>query len=149
MTFSVRNVGNAALQAAAAGFTFRTSGPQSTLFPFRLEGTAPCVFSIEGGAPRPGESVANALALSFHPRPIDPEQSRSCTVGLRVSPEASGPFVQQFGFVAISGEIEQNVTVSVLFPLGDPPPLVPTLSLHWLSLLGGLFAGIAALALRR
>ncbi len=149
LEFRVRNTGKAPLEIATAGFTFRTFGPQSTLFPFRLGDTEPCFFAVEGPSPRPGEPGINGLTLSFLPRPVAVGEERVCTIGFQVSPDAAGPFVQRFSFTGVSGSQTQNVALHFVFPLGDPPPLVPTLSLHWLWLLGGLFAGIAALAIRR
>ncbi len=149
LTFTVDNVASVPLDEVTVGFTFRTFGPESTLFPFRVDATLPCFYAVEGPSPRPGQPGVNVLSISVLPRPIAVAEGRSCTVGIRISPDAAAPFVQQFGFQASAGVATETVSHFVVFPLGDPPPLVPTLSLHWLWLLGGLVAGIGAWAIRR
>ncbi len=103
MRFTIENVGDSPLDLAAAGFTYRTSGTQSTLFPFRTNETPPCYFAIEGPSPRPGEPALDSLSLTFMPTPVAIGERRSCVVGFQVSPFAAGPFVQLFGFVALAG----------------------------------------------
>lgn len=149
VSFSLRNTSGGALDIATAGFTFRTSGPQSTLIPFSVPETSPCFYAVDGGSPRPGEPGANGLTLMFLPWPVQPGELRSCTIGFRVSQDAAGPFVQRFSFTGISGTQSQNVALHFLFPLGDPPPLVPTLSSYVLWLLGAAMAVLGWAAMRR
>jgi len=136
LTFTVTNIGDEPFDRAAWTTTYFREGPTSTVFTFSTAATPPCTFSgFEFDQP-PNQPGINAAGGSFHPRPIAPGESRICVIGVRVSNQAAGPFVQTFGISGTRAEQSVGVTRSLAFNLGEPQAQrVPAISAWGVALL--------------
>jgi hypothetical protein len=135
LTYTLINSGDETLEIAAAGTVYRTFGPTSTVFLVPTASTPPCTVQTLDLSPLPGQPGAVAITSSFRPRPIPPGESRQCVMGLVISTEASGPFVQQFGFSGLIGDRSVDIAQNIFFPLGEQPKPIPTASPWGLALL--------------
>lgn len=129
LTYILTNTGDEPLDFATSGTTYIQFGPTSTVFPFPTAATPPCTFQLLDFSAPPGQPPIVVNTNSFHPRPIPPGESRRCVIGLLVSSEAAGPFVQQFGFSGTRAGRTVTAAQSITFNLGQPQPSsVPTTS---------------------
>ena len=149
VTYIITNTGDEPLEIPNAGFEYRSFGPLSTLFPFQTAATPPCGFQLLDFSTPPGVPSFVVNTLTFQPRPIAPGESRQCVTGLEVSAQTAGPFVQQFGFNASSGDRVVSEQHFVTFTLGEPPLLVPAFSWWSLALLSILILTLAGYGLPR
>jgi hypothetical protein len=129
VTYTITNTGDEPLDYAGAGFTYRTFGPLSTLFPFPTEGTPPCGFRLLDLSTPPGLPGFVANTVDFSPVPIQPGETRQCTTGLRISAETAGPFVQRFAFSGLRDGRSVSSQLHVVFTLGEPPLAIPALTI--------------------
>ncbi len=138
LTFTVTNLGDEPLDRAGWGTGFFREGPTSTVFTFSTAATPPCVYQEFQGDPgpppnRPGITAASG---SFHPRPIAPGESRICVIGVTVSTQAAGPFVQTFSFTGYRAEQSVGIARSLAFNLGVQQALpAPAISAWGVALL--------------
>ncbi len=149
LTLTLSNDGSVPLQTAGTTFTYRSFGPASTVFPVDPANVQPCPASILDLSPRPGEAPLVVYSIHFPDMPLLPGQARQCTIGLRVSEQARAPFELRVTFAGVVDGQIFGVTRSAFFGLGDPPPLVPTLSSYVLWLLGAAMAVLGWAAMRR
>lgn len=144
VTYMITNTGDEPLDYAGAGFTYRTFGPLSTLFPFPTEGTPPCGFRLLDLSTPPGVPGFVANTVDFSPVPIQPGETRRCTTGLRISAQTAGPFVLRFAFSGSRDGRSVSSQQHVVFTLGEPPLAIPALTIWGLALasLAVLLAGV-------
>ena len=137
LTYTLTNTGDEPFDAAFSGTVYIQEGPTSTVFPFPTAATPPCTFQLQDLSPAPGQPTTVGNTNSFHPRPIPPGESRQCVMGLQVSPQTAGPFVQRFGISGTRGSRTVSVARNIAFNLGQPQPSsVPAISNWGLALLG-------------
>lgn len=151
VTYTLTNTGDEPIELATVGFPYRSSGPLSTVLPFRTAATPPCLYrlrALPGPFEAPGavESPAKwspvppflEKSIEFAPLPIEPGGTRRCVAALRVSPETAGSFVQTFNFQASRGAQTVTQMRSVVFGLGESAVAVPVVS-PWSLALASLF----------
>ncbi|ODU43667.1 MAG: hypothetical protein ABS96_22135 [Lysobacteraceae bacterium SCN 69-123] len=160
--YTLTNTGDEPIELATVGFPYRSSGPLSTVLPFRTAATPPCLYrlrALPGPFEAPGalESPAKwspvppflEKTIEFAPLPIEPGGTRRCVAALRVSPETAGPFVQTFNFQASRGAQSVTQTRSVVFGLGVSAIAIPAASTWSLALASLLLLLLGVFRLRR
>lgn len=162
VTYTLTNTGDEPIELATVGFPYRSSGPLSTVLPFRTAATPPCLYrlrALPGPFEAPGavESPAKwspvppflEKSIEFAPLPIEPGGTRRCVAALRVSPETAGSFVQTFNFQASRGAQTVTQMRSVVFGLGESAVAVPAVSTWCLALASLLVLLLGVFRLQR
>lgn len=162
VTYTLTNTGDEPIELATVGFPYRSSGPLSTVLPFRTAATPPCLYRLRvlpGPFEAPGavESPAKwspvppflEKSIEFAPLPIEPGGTRRCVAALRVSPETAGSFVQTFNFQASRGEQSVMQTRSVVFGLGESATAIPAVSTWSLALASLLLLLLGVIRMQR
>lgn len=162
VTYTLTNSGDEPIELATVGFPYRSSGPLSTVLPFRTAATPPCAYRLRvlpGSFEVPGAVESQAKwspvppflekSIEFAPLPIEPGGTRRCVAALRVSPETAGPFVQTFNFQASRGAQSVTQTRSVVFGLGVSAIAIPAASTWSLALASLLVLLLGVFRLRR
>lgn len=162
VTYTLTNTGDEPIELATVGFPYRSSGPLSTVLPFRTAATPPCLYrlrALPGPFEVPGavESPAKwspvppflEKTIEFSPLPIEPGGTRRCVAALRVSAQAAGPFVQTFNFQASRGAQSVMQTRSVVFGLGESAVAIPAVSTRSLALASLLVLLLGVFRLQR
>lgn len=97
LQYRMANVGTAPLTFVVARFEFYDYGPESRIFPIETAETAPCVMTADSEpSPLPGQPRFLFSYTSFEPSPIQPGESRTCTLAFQVSTAAPDEFTIQF-----------------------------------------------------
>lgn len=141
LVYTFTNTGDEPLDSVHALTNYLSHGPDSTIFVEETAATEPCLntkASILGPLPPPFPNHLPNQTYAM-PVPILPGETRHCIVQLRVSLEASGPFVQRFDFYAKRGfEHTSAQPTFVHFDLGEPIVGIPLLDRF-----GQIFLGFA------
>lgn len=142
ITYIITNTGDEPLDRAASGTLYFNEGPTSTVFPFPTAATPPCAFQLVDLSAPPGQPAIVGNTNTFLPAPIAPGESRRCAMGLQVSSQAGGPFVQQFLVSGSRGNQQVLVARDIAFPLGQTSFPVPAGSVLGLVLLAATLLAI-------
>jgi hypothetical protein len=143
LTFTVRNNGPEALPSVVI-VTEPFPALESAKFQVFPIDPSPCEIFGDIFAAPPGSGFSSEAVAGIRAGPLSPGASRICTVGVLITPLATGSY--RFGFLLTDGQVfvsdpvptNNQASVTLLFALDEPSP-IPALRSEVLALVVVLF----------